>query len=77
MVLKFKNVGDAIHAQKRADRGGELVETGGVFEVDGELAEETPDAYLVGTGDDARAWPKAQWELVADKTAKTVAKDKD
>lgn len=63
-MLKFKNVGLDVHAQKRADLGGQLVEAGGVFEVDGEVATETEDAYIVGDGDDARAWPKAQWELV-------------
>lgn len=30
----------------------------------GELADEQPeDAYLIGTGDDARLWPKSQWQL--------------
>lgn len=67
---KFKNVGSDVHAMKRADLGGRLVETGAEFEVAGDVTEETPDAYIVGSGDNARAWPKAQWELA--KPAKSV-----
>lgn len=63
-MLKFKNVGPDVNALKRADLGGPLVETNGLLEIDGEITEETPDAYIVGDGDNARAWPKAQWELV-------------
>jgi hypothetical protein len=70
-VLKFKNVGPDVHAQKRADLGGRLVESNSTFDVDGEVSSETEDAYIVGDGDNARAWPKAQWELVKP-AAKTV-----
>lgn len=66
---KFRNVGPDVHAVKRADLGGQLVEADAEFEVDGDVTDETSDAYLVGEGDNTRAWPKAQWELIKDKPA--------
>jgi hypothetical protein len=54
------------------------VEPGDVVEAPGVLGEELVDAYVVGTGDDARAWPKALWELdkAAAPAASAVAKEK-
>jgi hypothetical protein len=72
-VPKFKNVGLDVHAQKNALAGGPLVASGEVFEVDGEVTAELDDGYVVGSGDDARVWPKAQWELV--KSVAKVAKE--
>ncbi|MEU8270828.1 hypothetical protein AB0B89_27180 [Sphaerisporangium sp. NPDC049002] len=72
-MARFKNKsGDELHIG-RAD--GRRVDAGEVIEVDGELTEEIDDAYIVGKGDDERAWPKETWELVkeagkADKTGK-------
>lgn len=63
-MLKFKNVGADVFAFKRADLGGTLVASGDVVEVAGDLTEELTDGYVVGEGDHARVWPKAQWELV-------------
>lgn len=53
------------------------IEPDQVIDVPGELAaEQPPDAHVVGDGDDARAWPKATWELVTDKpAAKPAAKE--
>lgn len=68
-MLKFRNVGPGIAAFKPAELGGKPVESGDVIEVDGEVTGEVDDAYLVGEGDNVRAWPKAQWELVKDKPA--------
>lgn len=50
------------------------VEPGDLILVPGDLAKEQPqdDAYIVGEGDGARAWAKAQWELVEDKPAKAA-----
>ncbi|MFC3453998.1 hypothetical protein [Amycolatopsis speibonae] len=44
------------------------VDPGQKILVPGELAKEQPaeDAWIVGEGDDARAWAKSQWELVED-----------
>lgn len=74
-MAKFRNVGPDVHAVKRADLGGQLVETGSDFEVVGEVAEETEDAYIVGSGDNARAWPKAQWELVKPSAKAALVKE--
>jgi hypothetical protein len=63
-VPKFRNIGADVHAIKRADLGGQLVEAGSDLEVAGDVTGETDDAYIVGEGDSARAWPKSQWELV-------------
>lgn len=47
------------------------VEPGDVIDVPGEVDADSPeDAYVTGTEDDARAWPKALWEL-ADAPAST------
>lgn len=52
------------------------VEPDQVVDVPGELApDQYPDAHVIGVGDDARAWPKAIWELVTDKPAKPAAKE--
>lgn len=40
------------------------VDPGQTITVPGELAaEQAVDAYLVGEGDNARAWPHSQWRL--------------
>lgn len=66
---KFRNIGPDIAAFKPAELGGKPIESDDVIEVDGEVTGEVDDAYLVGEGDNTRAWPKAQWELVQDKPA--------
>jgi hypothetical protein len=68
--------------------GGESypVEPGSIVDVPGELAvhvepkegeQEAPplpdDAYVVGKGSEARAWPKSTWELVPAKPAAPAA----
>jgi hypothetical protein len=40
------------------------VNVGEEIEVPGDVSQETEDAYIVGEGDEARAWPKALWALV-------------
>jgi hypothetical protein len=61
-VARFKNISGADLRVGRAE--GRLVEAGDVTAVDGDVAEETDDAYILGEGDEARAWPKATWELI-------------
>ncbi len=70
---KFRNIsGDALDCFKPAEvRGSEHVDNLGEVEVDGEV-QEIGDAYIVGEGDNARAWPKALWQLVVDKKPATV-----
>lgn len=60
MTVNLKNVsGEAIYLG-RPD--GRRVEDGEVIHVEGALAKDSPDdAYLIGTGDDARLYPKALW----------------
>lgn len=60
----FRNIGAAVHVERSALMGGPVVATGETFEVPGDVTEDLGDGYVVGTGDDARVWPKAQWELV-------------
>lgn len=67
----FRNIGADVHAEKSALYGGQLVASGETFEVSGEVTEEIVDGYVVGSGDNARIWPKAQWELV--KAAKAAS----
>lgn len=74
-MLKFKNVGLDVHVERRADLGGQMVASGEVVDVNGDLTAELEDGYVVGDGDNARIWPKAQWELV--KAAKAAASVKE
>ncbi|MCT9932450.1 hypothetical protein N5079_19805 [Planotetraspora sp. A-T 1434] len=63
-MARFKNIsGDDRHVG-RAD--GPVVRAGDVTSIDGGVVEELDDAYIVGEGDDARAWPKETWELVSE-----------
>lgn len=65
----FVNIGPAVDVYAPAGGSDSLhVDPGQTITVAGDLANEQPeDAYLVGCGDDARAWPHSQWQL-ADKT---------
>lgn len=77
-MLKFKNItGARLDVFRPAELGGSGVDDGGVVEVDGTVTEELADAYLVGEGTSARAWPKSQWELVKESTAKSAKADKE
>lgn len=61
-MARFKNISGEDRRVGRAE--GPLVEAGTVTVVDGEVVSQTDDAYIVGEGDEARAWPKATWELL-------------
>lgn len=63
-MTRFKNISDADLHVGRAD--GPSVKAGEVTVVDDEVVEEIDDAYIVGEDGDARAWPKATWELLKD-----------
>lgn len=60
-MARFKNVSGEGRRVGRSD--GQLVAAGEVTQVDGAVTE-SGDAYVVGEGDEARAWPKATWELL-------------
>lgn len=49
------------------------VEGGAEVEVAGDVSEETVDAYIVGEGENARAWSKTVWALVDTKPAANAA----
>jgi hypothetical protein len=63
-VARFKNISGEDRRVGRAD--GPLVQAGEVATIDEDVAEELSDAWIVGQGDEARAWPKATWELLKD-----------
>lgn len=69
-MARFKNVGGAdvdLFAPGGA-YGGYTVEADSIVEVPGEVTnadDRDADHYLVGSGDEARAWPKATWRVTA------------
>ncbi len=70
MTVKLKNVSGESLYLGHPDRGGRLVDKGEVVEVDGDLApkkDQPEDATVVGSGDDARAYPSATWAVVTTK----------
>lgn len=71
-MARFKNIsGDELFLH-RAE--GPSVKPDEIVEVDGEVTEEIEDAYIVGSGDSARAWPKATWRVTS-KATQSNAKD--
>lgn len=71
-MARFKNVSGEDRRVGQVD--GRLVEAGTVTAVSGDVTEETSDAYIVGDGDEARAWPKETWELVPEAGVKSSKK---
>ncbi|MEV7907701.1 hypothetical protein [Streptomyces anulatus] len=63
-MARFKNISPDDRHVGRSD--GPVVGAGDVTVVDGDVVEELEDAYIVGEGGDARAWPKETWELLKD-----------
>lgn len=64
MTVNLKNVSGEVVYLGRPD--GRRVEDGEVVHVEGKLAKDSPDdAYLVGSGDDARLYPHSVWKLTA------------
>lgn len=61
-MARFKNISGVDVHVGRAD--GRVVEAESITAVDGDVTAQTEDAYIVGEGDDARAWPKETWELI-------------
>lgn len=50
---------------------GPVTKAGDVAVADGDVVAETGDAYIVGEGGDARAWPTATWELLKEAKPKS------
>lgn len=61
-MARFKNISGEDRRVGRVE--GPLVEAGMVTSVDADVTDQADDAYIVGEGDDARAWPKVTWELL-------------
>ena len=64
-MARFTNVSDEkLLLFARARQTESLpVPPDGTVDVPGEVTAETDDAVVVGDGDDARAWPKALWQV--------------
>ncbi len=71
-MARLKNISGEDRRVGRAD--GPLVKAGEVTEVDGDVVAEEDDAWIVGEGDDARAWPKSTWDLLDKPKGKTAGK---
>lgn len=69
MTVNLKNIsGDAVYLG-RPD--GRRIEDGEVIHLEGSLApkkDQPEDGYVVGQGDDARAYPHSVWKLTGDNT---------
>lgn len=64
-MIKLKNTLAPVDVYAPAgDSSSVAVDNGQVLVVAGDLAQETEDAYVIGTGDEVLAWPKSRWELV-------------
>lgn len=74
-MAKFRNISGVDRNLGRIN--GLPVKAGDVAVTPGEVTEELPDAYIVGAGDQARAWPKETWQLVKDTAARAADKGND
>jgi hypothetical protein len=76
-MTKFVNNGDAIDLYFPAGHPESLqVESGQVVDLGDLKVEEGDDCWLVGEGDEVRAWSKDRWEKQEEKkSAKPAAKD--
>lgn len=76
MAVRLKNVGAAVHLYRPAgDPSSLYVDAEQIVEVPGEISAEVDDAYVIGEGDQARAWSKSQWELDKPAPAKRESKE--
>lgn len=80
-MLQFRNITDQPVSlyKPHGDPLGLLVEAGQTVSVDGQLAAAQPhdDAWVVGEGERATAWPKASWDLVQDEKPRPQARGAD
>lgn len=77
-MARFRNKTDQTLSVNRAPGHPDAhpVKPGDALKVPGE-ATETDDAYVVGAGDRARAYPKALWEAESDPAPKSVTSKKE
>lgn len=63
-MAKFVNTGEDVDHYFPGGHPDTLrVENGQVVDVGDATVVEHADCYLVGDGDDVRAWPKSRWQL--------------
>jgi len=72
-AVRLRNLGEAVHLYAPPDSPNSLpVDEGQIVTVAGPV-EETDDAYILGEGDRARAFPKSRWALEKSSTRKAAA----
>ncbi len=77
-MTKFVNTGDAIDLYFPAGHSDSLqVEAGQVVDLGDMKVEEGDDCWLVGEGDNVRAWPKDRWERQGEKKSAPKSTEKD
>lgn len=65
-MAKLKNVSGEVVNLGSPD--GKRIEVGEVVDFEGTVSKDSPeDAYLIGEGDDARLYPKSQWQATGGK----------
>ena len=74
MTVSLRNTsGQPLHL---GSRDGRLVDVDEVVRVDGALAKDGPaDAYVVGSGDEARAYPKSLWTTTGGPAARSATEE--
>lgn len=73
-MARFKNVSgtELLLFARQSQADSFQVPPDGIVDIPGEVTAETDDAYVVGDGDEARAWPMEFWKLTkADDTGTT------
>jgi hypothetical protein len=78
MMTKFVNKGESVDHYFPGGHPDSLhVEANQVVDVGDMSVEELDDCYLVGEGDNVRAWPKSRWEMQAAPRTRVNAREKD
>ena len=77
-MTKFVNKGEGIdHYYPGGHPDSLRVDAGQVVDVGDLKVEELDDCYLVGEGDDVRAWPKTRWEQQGTPASRRSPREKD
>jgi hypothetical protein len=73
-MAKFVNTGETVDHYFPGGHPDTLrVESGQVVDVGDVSVVEHGDCYLVGDGDNVRAWPKSRWQLQVTRSSKFAA----
>lgn len=74
-MAKFRNISGV--DRNLGSIEGPVVKAGDVAVVPGEVTAELDDAWIVGEGDHARAWPKETWQLIKETAVRAADKGSD